>query len=116
MHIKEKLIKLMSLYGINGEIKEYSQITNGHINETYYVSVENGQSVNPYVFQKVNTYVFKEPVKVMNNIMMIDNFIKNNVKKARARSSRFCQTTNTETTRRQMTANFGAYAFSRKIR
>ncbi|MCL1794519.1 MAG: aminoglycoside phosphotransferase family protein [Oscillospiraceae bacterium] len=82
MHIKEKLIKLMSLYGINGEIKEYSQITNGHINETYYVSVENGQSVNPYVFQKVNTYVFKEPVKVMNNIMMIDNFIKNNVKKS----------------------------------
>ena len=80
--MEKKFKKLMELYGINGEIREYSQITNGHINETYYVLVENGQYVNPYVFQKVNTYVFKEPVKVMNNIMMIDNFIKNNNKKS----------------------------------
>jgi hypothetical protein len=44
----------MRLYGINGKIKEYSQITNGHINETYCIKVENGRYVNPYVFQKVN--------------------------------------------------------------
>jgi len=80
--LKEKFRKLKNLYGINGKIKEYSQITNGHINETYYVLIENGPYVNPYVFQKVNTYVFKQPVAVMNNIMMIDNFIKNNNKKS----------------------------------
>ena len=78
----EKFEQLMDLYGINGKIKEYSRITNGHINETYYVLIENGERVNPYVFQKLNTYVFKDPVKVMNNIMMIDNFIKNNNKKS----------------------------------
>ena len=81
MDIKQKFKNLMEQYGIKGEVKEYSQITNGHINETYYVLVGNGASGNhPYVFQKVNTYVFKEPIKVMNNIMMIDNFIKNNQK------------------------------------
>jgi hypothetical protein len=82
MNIEKKFEKLMELYGITGKIKEYSPITNGHINETYYVSVESGPQVNPYVFQKVNTYVFKQPVAVMNNIMMIDNFIKNNQKKS----------------------------------
>jgi hypothetical protein len=82
MNIEKKFEKLMELYGIRGKIKQYSQITNGHINETYYVLVESGPYVNPYVFQKVNTYVFKEPIKVMNNIMMIDNFIKNNNKKS----------------------------------
>jgi len=80
--LKEKFTNLKNLYGINGEVKEYSQITNGHINETYYVLIENGQHINPYVFQKVNTNVFKNPVSVMNNIMMIDNFIKNNNKKS----------------------------------
>ena len=74
----EKFKNLMDLYGIVGEIKEYSPITNGHINKTYYVLIDD----TPYVFQQINTYVFKEPVKVMNNIMMIDNFIKNNNKKS----------------------------------
>ena len=82
MNLKEKFGQLKNLYGINGEIKNYSQITNGHINETYFVLIENGKYTNPYVFQKVNTYVFKDPVAVMNNIMMIDNFIKNNNKKS----------------------------------
>ena len=75
----------MELYGINGEIKEYTQITNGHINETYYVLIDNHPYINPYVFQKVNTYVFRDPVAVMNNIMKIDNFIKNNNKKSACR-------------------------------
>ena len=78
MNSTEKFKSLMNLYGIVGEIKDYSPITNGHINQTYYVMIEN----TPYVFQRVNTHVFKEPVKVMNNIMMIDNFIKNNNKKS----------------------------------
>jgi len=78
MDLTKKFTSLMAQYGIVGEIKEYSPITNGHINKTYYVLIDS----TPYVFQKVNTYVFKEPVKVMNNIMMIDNFIKNNNKKS----------------------------------
>jgi len=74
----KKFETLKNLYGIVGDVKDYKPITNGHINQTFYVLIDN----TPYVFQKVNTYVFKEPVKVMNNIMMIDNFIKNNNKKS----------------------------------
>ena len=76
--MKEKFEHLVKLYGINGDISDYKKITNGHINETYYVLIGSNQ----YIFQKVNTYVFKNPVAVMNNIMMIDNFIKNNNKKS----------------------------------
>ena len=80
--MNEKFEKLMRLYGINGKIRECSQITNGHINSTYRVVIENSPHSNTYVFQKINTYVFKDPVAVMNNIMMIDNFIRNNNKKS----------------------------------
>ena len=76
--LKEKFEGLKNLYGIMGEVDEYRQITNGHINETYYVLIGGKQ----YIFQKVNTYVFKNPVAVMDNIMMIDNFVKNNQKKS----------------------------------
>jgi len=74
MDLIKKFKMLMDIYGIRGGIRDYNQITNGHINETYYVLIGD----NPYIFQKVNTYVFKDPVAVMNNIMMIDNFVKNN--------------------------------------
>jgi len=76
--VKEKYENLMKLYGIKGSVNKYSQITNGHINETYYVLIDGRQ----YIFQKVNTYVFKDPVAVINNIMMINNFIRNNNKKS----------------------------------
>jgi len=78
INIKEKFEKLTKLYGISGKIGEFRKIINGHINETYHVLIENKQ----YIFQKINTYVFKNPVAVMNNIMMIDNFITNNIKKS----------------------------------
>ena len=76
--MKEKFENLKDLYGIRGAVSEYRQITNGHINGTYYVVIDGKQ----YIFQKVNTYVFKDPVAVMDNIMMIDNFIRNNQKKS----------------------------------
>ena len=78
MQQKDKFEKLIKSYGIMGQINDIKPITNGHINETYYVLIDRKQ----YIFQKVNTYVFKNPVLVMNNIMMIDNFIKNNNKKS----------------------------------
>ncbi|MCL2095544.1 MAG: aminoglycoside phosphotransferase family protein [Oscillospiraceae bacterium] len=91
--MERKIQLLMNLYGINGKVKEYRKITNGHINETYYVLVENNnglsETANPYIFQKVNTYVFKNPAAVMNNIMMLDNFIKNNNKKSACRIINF---------------------------
>ena len=82
LEVDKRFEQLMELYGIKGKVKEYSKITNGHINETYYVLIENGSYINPYVFQKINDYVFKNPVSVMNNIMMIDNFVRNNNKKS----------------------------------
>jgi ABC-type glutathione transport system ATPase component len=78
--MKETFEKLMNLYGIRGKVRDYRQITNGHINKTYYVMID--EKEKEYIFQQVNTYVFKEPVAVMNNIMMINNFIKNNNKKS----------------------------------
>jgi len=76
--MQKKFEKLMRLYGINGTVDDYKKITEGHINETYHVMI----GPNEYIFQKVNTYVFKDPIAVMHNIQMVDNFINNNCKKS----------------------------------
>ena len=61
--------KLMDLYDIKGEIVICLRNDMGHINDTYYVGI-----VTPYgnrrdcIFQRVNTNVFTEPMKIMHNI------------------------------------------------
>jgi len=59
-------------YNIQGTLIDYTNCINGHINGTYRVkfAVEGG-TYKEYIFQKINQYVFKEPVKVMHNIREI---------------------------------------------
>ena len=50
----------------------------GHINETYavYMPSENGKDEPYYVIQRLNTNVFKEPGKVMENIYGVTEYLR----------------------------------------
>ena len=65
-------------FRISGELYSFDAITLGNINSTYKVTYqkENG-SFKSYLFQKVNTTVFKEPVKIMENIDRVTTYIRN---------------------------------------
>ncbi|MBE5818845.1 MAG: aminoglycoside phosphotransferase family protein [Clostridiales bacterium] len=47
----------------------------GHINDTYLVSTE-----PKYILQRINTTVFKDPVRLMNNIALVTEFLGNKIK------------------------------------
>lgn len=47
----------------------------GHINETYLVTMPDGK----FILQKLNTYVFKHPEDVMDNLMEISHFLRERV-------------------------------------
>jgi len=79
--------QLMDAYGINGEVSSYRKITNGHINTTYCVVI----GANEYIFQKINSYVFKDPVVVMKNIKTVANYIINNNIKSVCKIVRFLE-------------------------
>ena len=51
--------------GINSALKSYEVIKTGNINQTYKVLFEDGSK---YIIQRVNTYVFKNPHQMMDNI------------------------------------------------
>lgn len=57
-----------------GEIKDIAPYGGGHINDTFLVTCADG---GEYVLQHINSYVFKRPDQIMENIMGVTKFIAN---------------------------------------
>lgn len=67
--IFDKLHEIGNGFLLKGEFIEYELITRGNINTTYRVKYKTPEGLDKYyVFQKVNTYVFKNPCDIMKNI------------------------------------------------
>ena len=71
----EKFIQLCDVFCIKGTVKDVSVISNGNINTTYDVNVEENGVVRRYVFQNLNIFVFKNPKRIMTNIKYITEHI-----------------------------------------
>lgn len=65
--------EILKNFDLKDEIKYCEPYGNGHINSTFLVTTESGKR---YILQAVNTYVFKEPEKVMSNIYKVTDFLK----------------------------------------
>jgi len=57
------------------EILEPQELTDGHINSTYLVEAR-GEKTRRFVLQRINTYVFKRPVELMENIVRVTQYIR----------------------------------------
>jgi len=64
-------------FRLPGELYSYETINMGNVNTTYKVTYtkEDG-GLKSYLFQKVNTHVFKNPVEIMKNIDRVTTFIR----------------------------------------
>lgn len=64
-------------FRLPGELYSYEVITMGNINSTYKVTYTKPDgSLKSYLFQKVNTHVFKSPVEIMENIDRVTSHIR----------------------------------------
>jgi len=64
-------------FRIPGELYSYDPITMGNINSTFKVTyTQKDGSLKSFLFQKVNTHVFKNPVEIMENIDRVTSFIR----------------------------------------
>lgn len=73
--MKDKLTTIGKAFRLPGEIFSFDTIKNGNINTTYRVDYTSPNK--SYVFQKINTYVFKDPVGIMKNIDYVTTHIRN---------------------------------------
>lgn len=77
MNMDEKLAKVCQGFCIKGTYVGYELIQRGNVNKTYRVKVcmEDG-SEEVFLVQNLNTYVFKNPVQVMENIDKVTEHIR----------------------------------------
>ncbi len=64
-------------FKIPGTYLSYEEITVGNVNKTYKVTYQEANgTLKSYVVQQLNTYVFKNPIQVMENIEKITEYIR----------------------------------------
>lgn len=67
-------------FRIHGQPISCINYGHGHINQTYKVDTDTG---NEYILQRINKYVFKDPVKLMANASAVTNFIRQRIEDPR---------------------------------
>lgn len=65
-------------YILDSEVIECIPHGSGHINDTYLVITEQGKR---YIFQRINTTIFKNKTAVMENISKVTTYLKEQIKK-----------------------------------
>ena len=72
-----KLWQICEAFRIPGDFDSYDEIKVGNVNRTYRVNCRQPDgSPKSYMIQRINTYAFREPVKVMENIDHVTEHIR----------------------------------------
>lgn len=76
----DEMIKIGASFGLPGSFFSCEELKKGNVNSTYLVKYSETDSSGktcekPYLFQKVNTYAFRQPVQLMENAEKITEHI-----------------------------------------
>ena len=88
MNEEKQIREVCDIFCLRGEYRSYEIVNSGHINTTYRVYFFRDGEIKDYILQKVNTYVFKDPVSVMDNISSVTEFIRAKIKQKQATAKR----------------------------
>ncbi len=76
------ITELLNAFEFSGEFENSNQLHDGHINNTYVFDFrEESGKVNKYLVQQLNTYVFRQPEALMENVMGVTNYMREYVEK-----------------------------------
>ncbi|MBQ9118381.1 MAG: aminoglycoside phosphotransferase family protein [Clostridia bacterium] len=80
MNEELQIREVCNRFQLQGEYRNYEVINSGHINTTYKVYFFRDGEIKDYILQRVNTYVFKEPVEMMDNISSVTEYVRAKIK------------------------------------
>ena len=85
--LDQKLQEVCKHFRIQGTYLSYEEIKVGNVNKTYKVTYRQQDETNPsqqieksFIVQSINTYAFKNPVQVMENIDKVTEYIRSKEK------------------------------------
>ena len=75
--MKDQLVRVGRAFSIDGDMVSYEEIKIGIVNQTYKVNyvLANGE-YKSYIIQSINTYAFKQPELIMDNIDQITEHVR----------------------------------------
>jgi len=74
----EQIKRIASEFKISGNVTGVEKINIGHINTTYRIFTD---GEDDYVLQRINTNIFKDPYKLIENIRAVTSFLAEKIKK-----------------------------------
>jgi hypothetical protein len=86
--VKHNLKLIFPLFDIPGTLIEASPYGSGHINDTYAVVADQAGTPVRYIFQRINHDIFKDPVKLMDNISRVTTHLAGKLRNYRDASRR----------------------------
>ncbi len=71
---------VLGVYGFSGQLTRTLPYGCGHINDTYaiYIQQKDG-ALKPYILQRINTNVFKNPYQLMENIVGVTTYLRDKI-------------------------------------
>ena len=76
-------------FDIGGKYVSCSEVSTGNINSTYHVNYFRDGMEKHYIVQRINKYVFTEPERVMDNIVCVTDYVRQNIIKKGLSTKRF---------------------------
>ena len=71
MPVISKVVEIVDQFKHLGALLGAAPYGNGHINETYAITLAKGSAPRRYILQRINREVFKNPVQVMDNLQKV---------------------------------------------
>lgn len=79
-NIEKELIEVCRNFNIDGEFHSYKVFTDGHINTTYLAVFVNKGKFRKYLVQGINIHVFKNPKELMENIVGVTDYLREQIR------------------------------------
>ncbi len=79
MNYNTEIVDVCRNFGINGELVDLEVMHDGHINTTFVAFFNDGDEIKKYLVQGINTKVFKDPDRLMNNIVGVTSFLREKI-------------------------------------
>lgn len=75
----ERILEIANRFELNGSAVIGEKYGGGHINDTFLIKTDTGSS---YILQRINTVVFKNAEALMENIILVTDFLKKKIQGA----------------------------------
>ena len=88
LNIEQQIQAVCEKFQIVGEYQSFGVVSSGHINNSYQVFFSRDGVVKDYILQKINTYVFHDPIAMMENISSVTEYIRARIKQKQGTAKR----------------------------